>query len=364
MSTLKIRKNAPFDFVRYGSVWEDADILCEGLSTVTPGGRVLSVCSGGDNVLSLLTLDPKEVVAVDINTAQLACLELRVEAFRTLDYEKLLAFLGVLPMSHRQEIYYSLRNSLSSGARSFWDENPEKITKGIIHVGKFERYLRSFGCYVLPCLFSKALRRELLSEKSVEERLRFYDVVWDGFLWRSLFRIFFSRKMMGFFGRDPSFFHQVRGGVAVRILERTRHALTHLPTHNNPYLAYIVTGNYRMNALPRYLRPEFYDVIRRRIDRIQLFHGTVEEGLSGVFDGYNLSDVFEYMDLQEVADCYGDILRHARKGSRIVYWNMLVDHGIPETLRDRVKPLLELSETLHHADKAWFYQRLHVDEVL
>ncbi len=44
--------------IRYGSVWEDADVLCEALAPVAPGGRLLSIASAGDNVLALLTLDP------------------------------------------------------------------------------------------------------------------------------------------------------------------------------------------------------------------------------------------------------------------------------------------------------------------
>src|SRR5438094_10506161 len=86
--------------IRYGSVWEDADILCEALAPVARGGRLLSIASAGDNALALLTLDPKEVVVVDRNPAQLACLELRCAAFRRLEYAQMLAFLGV---NHAQD---------------------------------------------------------------------------------------------------------------------------------------------------------------------------------------------------------------------------------------------------------------------
>src|SRR5881409_1542686 len=80
-----IAARAAFDFIRYGSVWEDADILCAALEPVARQGRLVSIASAGDNVLALLTLDPAEVVAVDLSAAQLACLELRMAAFRRLD---------------------------------------------------------------------------------------------------------------------------------------------------------------------------------------------------------------------------------------------------------------------------------------
>ena len=88
-----IAGRAAFDFVRYASVWEDADVLCEALAPVAPGGRLLSIASAGDNALALLTLDPQEVLAVDLSPAQLACVALRVAAFETLDHDELLAFL-------------------------------------------------------------------------------------------------------------------------------------------------------------------------------------------------------------------------------------------------------------------------------
>ena len=69
-----IQERASFDLIRYGSVWEDADVLCQALGPVAKDGRLLSIGSAGDNALALLTLDPAEVVAVDLSLAQLACL--------------------------------------------------------------------------------------------------------------------------------------------------------------------------------------------------------------------------------------------------------------------------------------------------
>src|SRR5690606_34066661 len=141
-----------WDTIRYASVWEDADVLCDALAAVAPGGRLLSVASAGDNALALLTLDPAEVVAVDLNPAQLACLELRVAAFRRLDDAELLPFLGVGDAGRRLDAYRRLRSELSAEASAFWDARPELIERGAIHVGKFERYLRTFRQWVLPTI--------------------------------------------------------------------------------------------------------------------------------------------------------------------------------------------------------------------
>jgi S-adenosylmethionine-diacylglycerol 3-amino-3-carboxypropyl transferase len=369
-----VKERASFAFIRYASVWEDADVLCEALAPVAEGGRLLSIASAGDNVLALLTLDPAEVVAVDLSAAQLACLELRIAAFRCLDDPALLAFLGVTTSSSRRETYRRLRSDLTEPARAFWDARPEVVERGVIHVGKFERYLRAFRRFILSLIHSERTIGQLRKPRSLAEQAEFYDRRWDTWRWRGLFRLFFSRAVMGRLGRDPAFFAHVEGAVGERILARTRHALTALPVSSNPYLAYIMTGTYPPEALPRYLRPAQTGVIRERLDRVRLVQGSVPGAgtcpasgnppeRQGRFDGFNLSDIFEYMGPAEHERCYAAIVERANPGARLVYWNMLAPRACPAPQLGRVQPQTDLAACLHERDQAWFYQALHVDEV-
>lgn len=363
MTNTTIEQKAAFDFIRYASVWEDADVLCEGLGPFAQEGRLLSIASSGDNALAMLTLNPEEVVAVDMNPVQLACLDLRVAAFKTLSYEELLRFLGVLPSEDRFLVYETIHPLLSESSSRFWDRHPKYIVDGVIHCGKFEHYLRFFGTKILPWIHSKWKREELLKDHPLEQQKVFFDKYWNTWLWRLLFKVFFSRKVMGKAGRDPAFFDQVEGTVAERILSRTKHALTDIPTHTNPYLTYIITGNYRPHALPLYLRPEAHALIVERLDRITLIQGTTQDA-PGKFDGFNLSDIFEYMNPTEFESCYDSLIEQANPDARLVYWNMLAPRSMPAKHEGRVKHLEEYSKGLHDRDKAWFYQAVRVDEVL
>jgi S-adenosylmethionine-diacylglycerol 3-amino-3-carboxypropyl transferase len=354
---------ASFAFIRYASVWEDAEILCEALAPVAGGGRLLSIASAGDNALALLTLDPAEVVAVDLSAAQLACLELRMAAFRCLDDPDLLAFLGVAASASRLETYRRLRSDLTASARDFWDGHSEAIAGGVIHGGKFERYLHAFRCFILPLVHLERTIGQIRKPRSLAEQVEFYDQRWDNWRWRGLFRVFFSRAVMGRMGRDPAFFAHVEGSVGTRILARTRHALTALPTHSNPYLAYIMTGTYPPEARPRYLCPAHTGTIRDRLDRLRLVQGSLPSAGEGRFDGFNLSDIFEYMSPAEHERCYGALLDRANPGARLVYWNMLAPRCCPAAETGRVSPLAELATRLHARDRAWFYQAFHVDEL-
>ena len=353
---------ARFDFLRYAAVWEDADILCDALAPAARGGRVLSIASAGDNALALLTCDPAEVVAVDLSAPQLAACELRIVAWRHLDRDALLAFLGVTEHPDRLAVYRDVRPELSENARSYWDRQAQAVADGIVHAGKFERYLRGFRRFVLPLIHSRRTIERLLAERSREERERFYAEEWDTARWRLVFRLFFGRAAMGRLGRDPQFFAHVEGSVGDRILARTRHALTALPLHRNPYATYIMTGSYTDGALPLYLRANAWQPIRERLDRVRLLQVPAQEA-SGEFDAYNLSDIFEYMAPAVHEATYAALVAKARPGARLAYWNMLAPRSRPESLARRVHPRRDVADPLFERDNAWFYSAFHVDEV-
>ncbi|MHB0960339.1 MAG: DUF3419 family protein [Pirellulaceae bacterium] len=362
-SRQSVQARVSFDFIRYANCWEDADVLCEALKPCV-GKRILSIASAGDNSLALLA-EGADVVAADLSIPQLACLELRCAAFRRLDYEQVLAFLGVRAADNRPATYLRLRADLSSAARSFWDGHPPFIAGGIIHTGKMEAYFRLFRRWVLPFIHSRQSIEDLLQPKDRRARDIFW-TSWNSRRWRLAFRLFFSRYLMGRLGRDPEFFRYVETGVTHHFMERARHGLTVLPTHANPFLDYIVYGNFR-RTLPRYLRPEQFGNVRSGLDRLTLYHGSIEqagrEHRNRGFDAFNLSDIFEYLDRSAAQDLYGALIDVASPGARLAYWNTLVPRGRPDELADRVQPLTQLSQTLHERDLVFFYREFHVDEV-
>ncbi len=352
-----------FNKIRYSNVWEDGEILCEALAPSARQGRILSIASSGDNALALLTLDPKEIIAIDLSVPQLACLDLRIAAIMELHDLRLYEFLGILPSEDRMDVYRSrLQSRLSSDAKAFWDSQPQLIENGIIHAGKFERYFRIFRTWILPLIHSNASIQKLLEIKSRDEQLQFYERTWNSRRWRWLFKFFFSRRVMGQAGRDPSFFAHVEGAVAERIMDRTRRALVECPTHSNPFLHYILTGNFSLDHLPRYLQPQHLLSIRSRIDRIKLVHGSATDA-QGPFDAFNLSDIFEYMGDDAFALSYEKILNLAAPNARIAYWNMLVERKCPIQCQSRIAPLEETASSLHSQDRAWFYQKFILEEV-
>jgi S-adenosylmethionine-diacylglycerol 3-amino-3-carboxypropyl transferase len=357
----EIASHADFSAIRYAQCWEDADVLLEALD-VQPGDVCLSIASAGDNSLALLTRQPKRVIAVDLNPSQLACLELRVAAYRCLEHRELLALVGCSPSSRRAAIYARCRKALSDEARKFWDAHPAEIAAGIGSAGKFEHYFALFRHWVLPLAHTQRRVSQLLQGGAA--RREFYDRVWDSWRWRLLFHLFFSRFVMGRLGRDPSFFRYVEGSVAERILARARYALRELDPAGNPYLQWILTGRHT-TALPFALRSENFATIRANLDRLEWRCRPLEEMLQPrTYDRINLSDIFEYMSPTASGELLENLARAGRPGARLVYWNMLAPRHRPEHLADRLRPLPELTERLFRTDKAFFYSALVVEEVI
>ncbi len=359
-------ERADFSQIRYAQVWEDADVLLEALE-IEPDDVCLSIASAGDNCFSLLSRGPARVIAVDLSEAQLACVKLRLAAYQCLDHTGLLELIGSRPSQRRLDLYRDCQPMLDADARAFWDARQRLVEQGIGSVGKFERYFAIFRNFILPLVHSKKTVHRLLRGGPDSERAAFYKTVWDTWRWRALFRIFFSRRVMGALGRDPEFFRYVEGTVSDRIFARTQHALTFLDPAANPYLQWILTGRH-LTALPHALRKENFAPIRSHLDRLELRRESMES-FAATYQGaplskLNLSDIFEYVSPGTYAEILGRLADKCRSGARLAYWNMLAPRSRPESLANRLRPLAELAHRLHQLDKAFFYSAFIVEEIL
>jgi S-adenosylmethionine-diacylglycerol 3-amino-3-carboxypropyl transferase len=367
VSHSEIQHHADFSAIRYAQCWEDSRLLVAGLK---PQGRhCLSIGSAGDNSFALLAAGAASVTAVEMNPAQVACIELRCAAYQRLEHAEFLELLGVLPSTQRVPLYQRCRALLTESAREFWDARLDTIAVGIGSAGKFERYFEIFRKWVLPLAHPQRRVQALLEPRSPADREHFYHQVWDNRRWRWIFRGFFSRTVMGVLGRDPEFFKYVEGTVADRILGRTRHALVHLAPAENPYLQWILTGTYR-SVMPDALAEDQFESIRRALleGRFQVVHDSLESWLGRnpgrCYDAFNLSDIFEYMSEENTARLLGQLVAASNRGARLAYWNMLAPRSRPESLAHRLHSCEAEASALFETDRAFFYSRFVVEEVI
>jgi S-adenosylmethionine-diacylglycerol 3-amino-3-carboxypropyl transferase len=367
MSTSEIQHRADFSAIRYAQCWEDSNLL---VAALEPRGRnCLSIGSAGDNSFSLLAAGAESVTAVEMNAAQIACIELRRAAYMRLEHHEFLELMGSRECERRADHYAACRELLPEEARRFWDANGGAIAGGIGGAGKFERYFKTFREKVLPLAHPRRRVLALLEARSEAARSRFYQDAWNNRRWRWIFKVFFSRTVMGALGRDPEFFKYVEGSVAERILDRTRHALAVLDPSANPYLHWILTGTHG-EMLPAALEERNFAVIRNALaeGRFRIVSSPIEALLESEpdrrYDAFNLSDIFEYMSGENTGALLDRIADASSIGARLAYWNMLAPRSRPESMAGRLRPLPELAEEWFLRDRAFFYSKFIVEEVI
>lgn len=350
--------------IRYSNCWEDTDVLLEAIKTKA-NGSYLSIASAGDNTLALLSCNPKIVMAVDINPSQIAALEIRKAAFQILEYDDLLKFLGIKPFKDRLAVYVKLRHELNPNERYFWDKNPLSIEQGLIHCGRVENYLRKFRTWILPLLISKKKRRRLFEPQTGNINVLSKDDL-SSWRWKIFTRLFFSKIYLAKIdlGRSKAILHGIDQDIPELVLSRIQRALTNEPVAANPYLEYIILGNYHRN-LPFYLRKENFDSIRNNLDKLIIFSGGLTQALDKYsdlgFSGLNLSDIFEYISDDKFDRMIMKILDHCRPGARIVFWNNLLER-IPTPIPGRLKILTDEARELFRRNRSFFYGSLIIGE--
>lgn len=364
MSRSDIETRANFDHIRYAQLWEDADVLIDALGP-QKNSTLVSVCSAGDNALAMLTLDPARVVAVDLSAAQIACLNIRISAYRELTHAEFLELMGSRPSARRGDLFDQTARNVSRAEQQFWvGQRDEVIAHGLGGIGKFERYFRLFRKWMLPLAQSRQTIDGVFVSRPLEQRRQFVETRWENWRWKILLKFFFSNTVMGRLGRDPAFFDHVEGSLADHVARRIRHAAINLDAAFNPYLHWILKGSHA-DALPLPWRPEHFETIRSRLDRIDAqcgsIEGLLEEGEKA--DGFNLSDIFEYMDETVFSEVYRSILDASNPGARLVYWNMMVPRRVPSIHADSVETLVEVERRGRAADKAFFYSDFVVEAV-
>lgn len=361
-----------FSLIRYSQCWEDTEILLESLD-INEKDICFGILSAGDNVFSMLTKNPQKIVALDISFPQIALAKLKREVFKSFSYEEMLEFIGVKISSERIRMYEKIRSNLEEDVKNYWDFNKEAIENGIIHIGKFEKFFKIFREKILPFVHNKKRIGKLLEKKSKQERIEYYNSHWNNFRWKLMFKLFFSKYIVGKLGRDKEFFRYAEKNISEEMKERSRYALCELDSYENPYIYYIMTGNYRLDCLPYFLREENFENIKKNLHKLEIVQNSVEEYLDGIdfkINKFNLSDIFEYMSLENYRRLMKKIYNNADNNAILAYWNLIVERNssklesVEENIKNNFQRLEELDKRLHEKDKTFFYTDFVVEKVI
>jgi S-adenosylmethionine-diacylglycerol 3-amino-3-carboxypropyl transferase len=353
-------RSSIFADILYAQCWEDPDIDRQVFAT-GPSDTIFSITSGGCNTLAFLIDNPEKIYALDMNPNQNHLLDLKMAAFAGLSYECVLELLGVTESPRRGELYETVRPFLRLPGRAYWDAQGARIAEGVIHTGRYERYMKLLRTW-LRLLKGRNLLEALFAADGEEARKELYARRWDTPVWRLFTRVFLSRRMMGTLFTDE-FFRYVEGSFSFgdHFAERVRGVLTSASLGENSFVSYILLGGYpEPESLPVYLRRENFDLIRRRLDRVEMVTGTCEDFFGGREDSsiqkFNFSNIFEWMSPEGCASLLREAYRVGAPGAVLTYRNLLVRRERPAALADMFDSQRETARLLHARDRSFIYR--------
>ena len=304
----------------------------------------------------------KRFFSIDSNPIQNYLAELKLQSSKVLSHEQYLEFLGVRDSKKRADYYNQVSELLSEDACSWFVNNMRVVEDGIIHSGKFEKYLNGFRKYLLPLVHSKQTVSRFVNQSSLQDQINFYDTVWNTWRWKFFFNVATNSFLLRKYARQTgTTANQTDESSYLRQLEQLIYR-NHLKT--NYYLCYALQGEYG-ESLPDYLLEKNYGKLQNGSpDAFEFNHEDLLSFLKNAPDNFltkfNLSDVFEFLAEEKAIKIWKEIIRTSREGATVAYWCNQHEHTPPRKLELNIVRDAGLEDRLKGQDQLYFYRSFHI----
>lgn len=321
---------------------------------------VLVVTASGDRPLNILSAKAKKVYAIDANPIQNALLDLKMAALRKFDYDKYLAFLGLIESKHRKESYASLKADLHPTTLSLLAPYEKKIEKGIIYQGAVEKVI-SLASIAIRAMRGKKVR-SLFSFDNLEEQALFVEKHWDTTGWRNLFKLAVNPYVSRLYLKDPGLYEHIGSDIKStnHLYNRCHSSLTRFLAKENLILSLVLQGKVFEAGYPPYLREEESQKIREHLDKLEFqtidLISSLKKSADNSLDAFSLSDVSSYLSQEDFSTMVKEIVRTAKPGARFCLRQFLSNHTLPEEVLPFFKRDTILENTLEKEDRCFVYR--------
>ena len=318
----------------YAQIWEDPAVDMEALA-ITPDSHVVTIASGGCNVLSYLTANPRAITAVDLNTAHVALNKLKLVAARRLPgYEAFHRFFARADSRANIIAYRNhVRPHLDETTRRYW-EGRDMIGRrrigGFAH-GVYKRGLLGnfIGAAHLLARLNGVNPRVLMKAGSIEEQREIFDRDFAPMFDKGFIKWLTDQPASLFgLGIPPAQYEALAGEekMATVLRERLEKLACDFDLKDNYFAWQAFNRSYGEGPsapLPPYLQREHYDEIIDRVDRVEVRHINFGDYLrsrpQASLDRYILLDAQDWMTDAQLTDLWGEITRTAKPGARVLF---------------------------------------------
>jgi S-adenosylmethionine-diacylglycerol 3-amino-3-carboxypropyl transferase len=365
----------------YNQIWEDPDVDLAALD-LKPHHRVLTIASGGCNVLNYLAANPAKIIAVDLNPNHVALTRLKLAALANLPgYEEFFRFFGQANDKANRTAYDRFLSArLDEETRRYWEKH---IPLHGRRINMFARNLYRYGLlgrfigilHTVAKLHGKRLESMLDARTLPEQRAAFERLIAPLFDYPSVRLLSKSPVSLYALGIPPAQYDELVGvgGNAIAVLrERVERLACDFPIREN-YFAWQAFGRgydiTRREAVPAYLQAATYETIRTRTGRVEVHHASITDFLkrqdAHSLHRYVLLDSQDWMNPTQLASLWAEIDRTADAAdARVIFRTAGADSPLPRKLSGALlapwRYLEEESRTFHSKDRSSIYGGFHV----
>lgn len=374
-----------FSGLVYPQIWEDADVDMQAME-LGPAHSIVTIGSGGCNMLAYLSRAPRSIDVVDLNAHHIALNRLKLAAFRHLpthrDVVRLFGMEKVASNSSSYDIFVS--SNLDRETRAYWERRGitgrrriEVMNGNIYRTGLLGRFI---GAGHLLARLHGINLGEFVKSRSLREQRQFFDAQIAPLFDKPLIRFITNRKSSLFgLGIPPQQYDELAKGsegktIAPVLRQRLEKLACHFPLRDNPFAWQAFARRYpepHEGTLPTYLRPENYLAIRDNVDRVTVHHASFTELLShkpaGSVDRYVLLDAQDWMTDGQLNELWTEIDRTAAPGARVIFRTAaeesVVEGRVGQHLLRRWTYLAHRSSDLNQRDRSAIYGGFHIYEL-
>ncbi|MEJ0027974.1 MAG: DUF3419 family protein [Rhizomicrobium sp.] len=364
----------------YNQIWEDPVVDLAALALI-PEHRVITIASGGCNVLNYIAADPAKIIAVDLNPNHIALTKLKLAALESLpSHDAFFRFFGQANDKANRAAYDKyLRPKLDAETRKYWEKDRplrgrriNMFGKNLYRYGLLGRFIGIL--HAVAKLHGKKLEPILAARTPEEQRRLFERDIAPLFDYKSIKLLSKSPVSLYALGIPPAQYDElVAAGDPVAVLrERVERLACDFPIQEN-YFAWQAFGRgydvEHREAVPAYLQRETYNFIRTRTNKVEVHHASLTDFLQAQAPGslhrYVLLDAQDWMNQDQITALWREIDRTAdMRDARVIFRTAGPDSPLPRKLPPEVLApwtYLEAESRAWHAkDRSSIYGGFHV----
>lgn len=326
-----------FNHLVYPQIWEDPEPDMDALE-LDSNSKLLTISSGGCNVLNYLCREPESITAVDLNDTHLALLKLKICAIKNLpDHESFFQFFGNANLPENRFLYEKyLQPNLDRLSRNYWESRHTPMgrkrylyfTSGFYKQGLLGRFI---GANLWVTQRFGIETTQILSAQSLEEQATIFDKKIAPFFRKKLVQFLSNRTVVMYpLGIPAAQFQHLQGisngQIHEIMLQRIRNMACNFPISENYFAWQAFKREYdweKRKAIPAYLKKENFEILRKNVEKISIMHCSLTDYLEQVpkesLNSFVFLDALDWMNSTQLENLWRQVDRTSTPEAKVVF---------------------------------------------